>query len=458
MKKTLLIVVIGMLLVSSLKAQEIRSWQKYVAPDRSWSFHYPNNFLIKPNGPVVEMTSGDEQILFIAIPSDAAKSARQVANDVLQLFKKDMPDLTASDWKTGHGNENQMVYFKSAYTQGGKKYACDGLVIKQTGQNQAIWVSYTAPTQGYSQPRAAVILRGVLTSFDTGADSQPPPDAASITTQANPEKASPQRQAKMRQNGEAFVFMLEFILRAPFTAEQEKAIFDELISGWRQQTDAELAKFDEYPKYANLILHGNKELVENLRSQLEKPLGGWLAEYPDDPGVKAIQSAISARGRIIVDAPQPLTAMSAQSIAEMLAYSHLLAARPAAMPGDVSPQTVAERKQNIITYWKSLSPESRKAALESQASWLITRAVLRFGSAEEIGKARANMANISAQSSASASAGSSKGTSSKKDDEVTKAINNMINSNTLMMANHATFVSYTNMMSAFGGTPSYKTW
>jgi hypothetical protein len=433
MRKLWLILLFGVLFMSTVRAQEIRSWQKYVAADRSWSFHYPKGWSLKPNGAIVELTSGEEQILFIALPADARKSAQQVARDTIQIFKKDMPDLTATDWRTGEGAESQVAYFKSTYTQSGNKYFSDGLVLKQTGQSTAVWISYSGPANGYSQPRATAILRGVLGSFASGADSQPPPDVAAASPSKAPARQNPQPQSRMIENAQAFLFMLEFIISAPFTTEQEKVILDELLGGWQQKTDAELVKFDAYQQYVAVILHGGTDKVEQLRKAMEKALQEWMADYPDDPGVKAIKLALAARGKVLVDAPQPLTAMAAQSVAEMLAYSHLLNSKPDAMPAEITAAAVMEQKQRVIAAWKSLSPETRTSVAGTPGLWVATRALLHYGNAEDISKARTRMLNMTGVPAAGAAVGAA---------TTTDAVGTMIRSNSLQMIQQQTFNTY----------------
>jgi hypothetical protein len=80
-----------------------QGWQKFVSKDRSFSFHYPKGWKITvENESSVEITNPavKEQMLVVAIPFDAAKTPRRLAEDMIALFRQGMPDLRASDWQT----------------------------------------------------------------------------------------------------------------------------------------------------------------------------------------------------------------------------------------------------------------------------------------------------------------------------------------------------------------------
>jgi hypothetical protein len=431
MRKLWLAMSVGTMMASALLAQDtgIRGWQKYIAPDRSLSFHYPKGWTVKTDGPMVDISNGDEQLLLIAMPADARKTAQQVAKEAVEVFKKDMPDLTPSDWRTEPGN--QLVYFRSSYTQSGTRFAADALVLKQTGKELAVWLSFSAPQKGYVQGRAANILQAVLGSFESGTGSQPP--IAAPSPAALPE-ANRQRVARMAENCQAFLFMIEFGIGAPLTAEQERIIGDELRSGWARQADAELAKFDAYPQSARTIMHGNPSKVEELRKTIESAMREWLDQFPNDPGAKAIRAAIASRGRVIVEAAQPLTAMAAQSVAEMLAYSQVLASNPGAMPSDVPANAVAEQKQRVIAAWKSLPAEIRTSIAGVPGLWVTTRALLNYGDADDQAKARERILRMTENSQPAAP--QSSGSAS------TKAIDELLQHNSLMMVQQQTFNMY----------------
>ena len=53
------------------------SWTKYVAADKSYSFHYPAGWKVKPGESIIQISSpaaSDEEMLVIAIPGDASKT------------------------------------------------------------------------------------------------------------------------------------------------------------------------------------------------------------------------------------------------------------------------------------------------------------------------------------------------------------------------------------------------
>jgi hypothetical protein len=382
----------------------------------------------------VEVTSGDEQILFIALPADPQKSPQQVASDTVQVFRRDMPDLTASDWRAGEKSENRVVYFKSAYTQAGTRFASDALVMKDPGSSTAIWISFSGPASGYSKARASNILQGVLGSLAKGAGSMPPNVSAAVPGTPSP-VANRQRETRIAENVRGFLFVLEFAISAPLTEEQERVIGGELRGGWEQRSDAELAKFDAYPQLAKAILRGNPEKVEAMRSEMEKSTLEWLNDSDQkDPGVRGVQEAISTRGKVVVEGTQPLTAMAAQSISEMLAYSHLLQEQPNAMPSDVAAESVAAQKQRILAAWKALPTETRDAVTGSPGLWVTMRALLRYGTPEDQQRARDRILQMTGNSQAARERGST--------DTTRKPASNMIKHNVMMDIQRQTFNTY----------------
>jgi len=136
----------------------------------------------------------------------------------------------------------------------------------------------------------------------------------------------------------------------------------------------------------------------------------------------------------IVEVTQPLTAMAAQSISEMLAYSHLLQEQPNAMPSDVAAESVAEQKQRIIAAWKALPTEARDAVTGSPGLWVTMRALLHYGTPEDQQRARDRILQMTVNSQAAHERGST--------DITRKLASNMIKHNVMMDIQRQTFNTY----------------
>jgi hypothetical protein len=265
-------------------------WVKYTAADGSYSFHYPKGWKAESNDSMVSVNSPatDEQLMMAAIPFEQRKSPAELATGFIELLRKDNPNVRASNWRTDTGTRDSQVVFELNDKSHGVLYNGSGVVVK--GKEQAMWFSYLAPAAGYSSGRGVALLQGFMGSMAAGSGSKAPDIdyTVDLTT-------------KIDRNARAFMFVLEFSLGAPFTEAQEQVIMAELKSGWKSQTEAELAKYDQYPALVQTILKMGQKDLEELRAELEKTIKAWIDDSPpSDKAVQIIRSQLKSRGRVVI--------------------------------------------------------------------------------------------------------------------------------------------------------------
>lgn len=152
----------------------------------------------------VENTATEEELVMTMIPFDQLKSPQDLANGFIAMLKKVSPNFRAFNWRSKTESAGIQVIFDLADTNNGKEYSGLGIVIKSN--QQAFWFSYLAPASGYYQVRGANILQGFIGSLNYGSASQSPNIDYSV-----------ERAERIDRNSEAFMFVLEFALGAPFT-------------------------------------------------------------------------------------------------------------------------------------------------------------------------------------------------------------------------------------------------
>lgn len=355
-------------------------WTKFIAADKSFSFHYPEGWKTKSDGSVIEITgqSADEQLLVIALPFNPLDSARQHAENMLGMLKQQMPDLKAMSW--GSGNAGATITCEVAYTEGGKPFRGDVLVVKSA--KDAAWFSYSAPALGYSRARAAALLEGLVQSISAGEGSVAP-------AAAPPSPLEPKARA--------FVFVLEFSLGFPFTAQQERLVLDELLSGWSTASAEELQKYDAYPAYARAITALDRKQVAALQQQLGQTIHEWLNTAPKtDPVVAMIHKQLAEKGKTLVTGTPPLTVMAARAYSELKTYSELLQCEPGATADQIDAGIVAEMQKALVKEWPRLSKEQRQQVLGTPALWLVLRSQMEQGTAADRQQVRAMLDKLAA--------------------------------------------------------------
>ncbi len=404
-------------------------WTKYVAPDKTFSFHYPSGWTVEAKGSTIDVRDPKtgEQMLLVALPYEKDASPADSANVLIEALRESTPDLKATDWTSGADGRNKTASCQVSYSEKGHAFRSEIYVVKDDAAAQVLWYSFTAPQAGYSRDRASGILQGFVSSIAKGPGSEPP-------REAQPAAASIDR------NGRAFVFVLEFALGAPFTGAQEEVILAELRKGWQRLPAEELRKYDAYPKLVEAITHAaDVQAVNSLRSDLEKSTREWLdASDQSDPAVAVIAGQLKRKGQVVVPGNPALTVMAADAYSEMYAYSELLAGKPGAAPEQIAASTVAEIRGQLVKAWARFTPAEREQVSRAPGLWVSLRSVLRFGSPEDQKRVRTSIAGIAGSGAeASGSTGSRAPGSSSQE-----IANNIIKHNVLMNISQMTFNHY----------------
>lgn len=372
----------------AVQAQPSASWEKFISPDKTFSFHYPRGWTVRSQESMIEVAhpAAGEQLLIVALPYERSKAPADSANYLLDAVRASTsPDIKASDWESNEAGRDTAVSFQVAYSHGEKSYLSDALVIKDNDSRQVFWFSFSGPRANYSRPRALAILQGLVSSLAKGAGSIAP-DAALPAS------------AAVERNSRAFLFVLEFALGAPLTGSQEETVLRELRRGWESQSDADRAKYDSYPKVVEAITQATDlKALEDLRRQLENATREWLETSDrNDPAVAGIAGALKEKGRVLVSGNPPLTVMAANAYSEMYAYSELLAKIPNAAPDQVSPSAAAKVKGRLLEAWSGFTAEERGQVASTPGLWVSLRSVLRYGSPADQSQVRARLVKIAA--------------------------------------------------------------
>ena len=407
-------------------------WKKYVAADKTFSFHYPSGWTVEAKESTIDLRDPKtgEQLLLVALPYDKAKSPADSGNWLIDALRQSTPDIKATDWTPGGSAGNATAACQVAYTEKGHAFQSEVLVIKNDGAAQVLWISFTAPQAGYSRDKALSILNGFASSVAKGPDSEPPQEGRPAS-------------ASIDRDGRAFIFVLEFAMGVPFTGGQEEIIRAELSRGWEKLSVEELRKYDAYPQLVEAIIHAaNVQAVDKLRSDLEKTTREWLqASDQTDPAVAVIADQMKKKGKVLVPGTPALTVMAAEAYSEMYAYSELLAAKPGAAPDQVPASSVAEVRGRLVKAWAKFTTEEREQVARTPGLWVSLRSVLRFGSAQDQKRVRTSIAAI-ASPDVSGGEASGSGGSRSQGSSVSEIGKNIIKHNVLMNINQMTFNHY----------------
>ena len=387
MKKLLSLMFLSVLLTwSTIGVGAAGLWTQYVAPDGSYSFHYPQGWKVTANESmvVIESSQTDEQLLLAGVPFDPRKSPQELAGGFLNLLKGGNPTVSAANWRSDPGAANSRVIFDLFDTSNGKQYNGLGMVIKT--DDQATWFSYTAPAAGFSPTRSISILQGFIGSLASGSATKMP------TLDYNVDAST-----QIDRNAQAFLFVLEFALGAPFTKAQEDVILNELQTGWRSLSATELSKYDQYPLLVQSMLKMGRKDLEDLRLTLEKSTREWLAGAdPSDKAVKIIRLQLQLRGRILMAGDPPLTEMSLTAYSEIIVFSRLLQQNYQATPDQITSNSVSEIKKQVLKVWGSFSKDDRQSIATTPGLWLCIRTLLRSGTKAEQEKIRSQLQQLEA--------------------------------------------------------------
>lgn len=374
MKKIISLFLLVTLMISNVTyADAAKIWSKYVAKDKSYSFHYPSGWKVTDDDStiVIENAKSKEQLMMVMIPYENQKSPKQLASNFISLVKGANPNIKASNWRSLNDSMDDHVVFDLSDKIANKKHLGLGLVIKDLGQ--AIWFSYFAPEADYYQIRAYRLIEGFISSMALGTASIAPRTDYTIDVATNIDK-----------NAKGFLFVLEFALGAPLTKSQEDTILKSLKDGWRYLSEEELKTYDEYPKLVKSIMKVKQKDMEKLRAALEEMINEWLEETDQkDSSVKIIKSTLDKRGKVVLKGKPPLTEMSLQAYSELIAYSKLLQKNPKASPDKITKKSVDSIKKQVKEVWKDLSKEDKEDIATAPGLWVCLRSLYRFGTKEE---------------------------------------------------------------------------
>lgn len=374
-----------LLVLTTVTGAHAAEWAKYTSADGSFSFHYPAGWTAAGELPLIEAKSpqADEQVLVMALPTEGATTARELAESTLATLRQSMSDLEATGWAApGEGDAAATCEVSYSDETGRQR----GKVLVMLDGAQGIWVSYSASATEYVGPRALAIVQGVALSLAEGNGSAPP-------QRALPPAWSAEVDAKAR----AFVFVLEFALAAPLTLAQEEVILGQIRDSWHGQS----AAWDQYPAVAQTILNLQGDQVDSLQHDLQVVVQGWLAETDQaDPTAAVVRAALAEKGAVAAAGDPSLTEMAATAFAEMLAYSALLQDDPGASLDALSPAQVAVVREQLVQGWSALPAQQRQDVAGSPGLWVCLRNVLRHGSEQEQASIRDSVRQLAASTSA----------------------------------------------------------
>ncbi len=145
-------------------------WEKFVSADGKFSLHHPAGWNASEKNGAVALghPATHEEMLVLGLTFDAAKSPEELARPVLDLLRRQLPDLRIRDTR----GDDTAVYYDLAFTADGREQSGTALVAKSGGQ--AIWVSYSAPSRGFDKAHGGRLIAGVLGSVSSGTGSRPP--------------------------------------------------------------------------------------------------------------------------------------------------------------------------------------------------------------------------------------------------------------------------------------------
>lgn len=364
--------------------ESTESWVKYAADQGGLSFNYPKGWKVEVDESAISIDNAetDEQLIMSMIPFDEDKNPTALATNFITLLQTNNPNMHASNWRTDPQTADSQVVFDLSDEIGEKEYSGSGIVIRDS--QQAIWFSYFAPEPIYSHDRGNELLHGFIGSLASESESEDPDnniDSDLIAT--------------IDSNAKGFIFVLEFALGAPFTANQEQIILDELKSNWYSLSEEELSNYDQYPLFAKQILTMSQEDLNVLREELEKTTMEWIDESPDsDKVVSIIRDHLNNKGKTVIAGDPPLTEMSLTAYSEIIAYSRLLRENPEATPEQISSDSVNDIKNQVQDSWATYTNEEQQQIATSPGIWFCLRTLVNNGSESEQDDVRGNLLKL----------------------------------------------------------------
>ena len=184
-----LLTVAGLLLLVSAYSGFAATWEKYTAPDKAFSLHYPAGWEVTVQGTAVlaKNPTTHEELQFSPVPGEAGKTPRELLQGVVAALRQaGMPDLTVKEWREGDRPESA-VMARFTYTEAKQSFLGDALLAKSDGG--ATLMSYSSLGAYYDVERASVLLQALAGSLAVGEASVAPgaaiPDIAPIKRDRN---------------------------------------------------------------------------------------------------------------------------------------------------------------------------------------------------------------------------------------------------------------------------------
>lgn len=203
MKKVISLVILVTILFSNFTyAEAAKIWSKYVAKDKSYSFHYPSGWKVTEEESVIviENAKSNEQLMMVMLPFEEKKTPKQHASGFISMIKGDNPNIKAFNWRTISETVDDHIVFDLSDKIKSKKQLGMGLLIKDSTSKQVMWFSYFTPEADYYMIRAYGILEGFLGSIAFGSSSTAPKTDYTIDVAANIDKnANPKKIRKISQ-------------------------------------------------------------------------------------------------------------------------------------------------------------------------------------------------------------------------------------------------------------------
>ncbi len=372
MRRTLTLAVMLLSLAQVVCAQ---GWDTFVAADGSFSLQYPAGWQVteQPSAVVIESADGRE-IVLLSVPYRADESAREHAERMVALLKAGNAGLTAANWETS--DDGAAVSCELSYVDDGTPYRSDAIVVKDDPGETTLWFSYSAPAAGYDQAAALETLRTVMTSLTAdGTEPGPEVDLSALT----PEE---------RQIVNGFLFTVEFALGQPLDLQSEQLVARELVRGWQAGTSTP-EDMSMYPALVQQIMSLEQAELDELQKDLHGVLVEWLNESaPNDLVVALLQERLQAAKQVVAEDEPALTAVAAQTYAEMFAMAETLYRSPEATVADIPGEVVTDIREQLVAEWPQFGAEQRAQVLSAPGVWGVLRHALLLGGGEQPQQAR----------------------------------------------------------------------
>lgn len=422
-------------------------WTKFVAPDKSYSFHYPTGWKagVGDLGIQVDEATTGEQLLALSSKTERDETARAVTLRIIETLQRVEPSLKLSQWDE-LGDKGEFALARIAYDEADRPFTGNALVV--LSDESALWFSYAAAEADYSRLRAKALLDGFIHSFADGPGSK------------RPEVAIPELETgRLDRNARAFIFVVEFGCGTAFTEAQEQALRGEVVAAWTKTPAAQRAQYDQYPALMKVILALKQEDLATVQGQIRQSLQEILAESQTSPAIATIRQQMDQSNRALVAGTPPLSAAAADGYAELWAFAEALGKDSTAGPEAISRSVVESTRATLLKGWPAFTDEDKQAVLGAPALWMAVRMTFRQGTAEEKQQVRASLKKlVEAQTSALPAATGPGGKPTASGGSATELGRRYLAHQTLMMMQQQTFNTYMWSRGFPGWTPMGKMW